>query len=71
MEAFRDPSSNLFSDMLRDDFYDLALDLVMSIAFLIPSFMILSKYREYMDQFTRWMIMVYNIGFLCKLSLNS
>lgn len=54
-----------WSDMMKaDDRIDVILNSAMLIAYIVPSIYILSKYHAYMDHFTRWMIIIYNLGFL-------
>jgi hypothetical protein len=59
---------DIIHDNIINDEIDMCINIVMIIVYFIPSMLILRKYEVYMDKFTRWMIIIFNIGFLGKLN---
>ena len=53
-------------DLLTMTYVEILIDILLTIAFLIPSIIIITRFKQYMDSFSKWMIIFYNIGFLCK-----
>ena len=38
----------------------------LTVLYLVPASIVLSKYRKNLDGFSFWMILVYLFGFICK-----
>jgi len=46
------------------DYIELFLVLVLSIGYIIPGSYMIKKYRQQMDTFSLWMVIIYIIGFI-------
>jgi len=63
-EDYEDDYKKYFADMLFFDKIETFTNSLLTILFIVPSIYLLVKYKRYMDHFTKWMIIIYIIGFI-------
>ncbi len=49
------------------DYGELAFITILSIAYIIPGSIMIKKYKNQMDTFSLWMILIYIIGFIMNI----